>query len=107
MQKQKGFYKHKKLWRARLWLPDAGEVYLGHYRQKEEAALAFDRAAIALRTFEVAAKQGLNYSADKFRDEYKLLEEMGVDRVASSLRAQAEKEISNLLDAAEPTGPEN
>ena len=74
LQKQKGIYKHKNRWRARLWIPEQGEIYLGHYRSKEDAALAFDRAAIALRTYEKASKQGLNYSKDIYKEEYKMLE---------------------------------
>ena len=73
-QKQKGIYKHNNRWRARLWIPEKGEIYLGHYRSKEDAALAFDRAAIALRTFAKATKQGLNYSKDIYKEEWKLLE---------------------------------
>ena len=36
--------------------------------------MAFDRAAIALRTFAKATKQGLNYSKDIYKEEWKILE---------------------------------
>ena len=77
-----------------MWIPTQGETYLGHYRSKEDAALAFDRAAIALRTYEKATEQGLNYAKDTYKEEYKLLEDLGIDRVAGKLRAHAEKENS-------------
>ena len=47
---------------------------MGHYRSKEDACLAFDRAAIALRTFAKATKQGLNYPKDIYKEEWKILE---------------------------------
>ncbi|QDZ21206.1 AP2/ERF domain-containing protein [Chloropicon primus] len=93
-KKQKGIYKHNNRWRARLWIPEKGEIYLGHYRSKEDAALAFDRAAIALRTYAKATKQGLNYSKDIYKEEFRLLEDLGIDTVACKLRTHAEKENS-------------
>mmetsp|Transcript_25834 Transcript_25834/g.31332 ORF Transcript_25834/g.31332 Transcript_25834/m.31332 type:complete len:116 (+) Transcript_25834:386-733(+) len=83
----KGIYKNQGLWRARIFEKD-GEVYLGHFEQKEEAARAYDKAVLKIRGVEYAQLHGLNFDVREYEKDLKFLEEQPPEEFVVGLRKQ-------------------
>mmetsp|Transcript_35273 Transcript_35273/g.59461 ORF Transcript_35273/g.59461 Transcript_35273/m.59461 type:complete len:119 (-) Transcript_35273:71-427(-) len=87
-----GVYKNQGMWRARLFERNT-DVYLGHWMEREEAGVAYDKAVLKLRGVEWAKKYGLNnemgvnaYDPDEF-------EHLSFEQTVESLRLKAKQSL--------------
>lgn len=81
----KGVYKNHGLWRVRIWVSDH-EVYLGHYSSKKKAASAYDQAAICLRGWDTAVREGLNLDQGLYKPMLNDLRETPFNELVLRLR---------------------
>ena len=79
-----------------MWTPD-GEVYLGHFNSSEKAGQAYDRAAICLKGFEEAVKDGLNFRSTTYHQERDILEESDFGNIVSQLQKMGVKGSGDLV----------
>mmetsp|Transcript_22680 Transcript_22680/g.43356 ORF Transcript_22680/g.43356 Transcript_22680/m.43356 type:complete len:121 (-) Transcript_22680:197-559(-) len=89
-----GVYKNQGVWRARIFERD-GEVYLGHYTDKEEAAKAYDKAVLKLRGVEAQGKRfGVELGLPQLNNDIKkydlrALNEMSFEELVQTMRLKS------------------
>ncbi|KAK3241531.1 hypothetical protein CYMTET_48712 [Cymbomonas tetramitiformis] len=83
----RGIYKNQGLWRTRIFERD-GEIYVGHFESKEEAARAYDKACLKHRGVKWANDFGLNYEVRDYEADIEMFKDMTMEEVVLSLRKQ-------------------
>mmetsp|Transcript_634 Transcript_634/g.1120 ORF Transcript_634/g.1120 Transcript_634/m.1120 type:complete len:118 (-) Transcript_634:166-519(-) len=92
----KGVYRNQGYWRARIWNKDA-EVYLGHFSDIEQAAGAYDKAAIRLRGVKAALNDLLNLDERRYMDEVEYIMEVPFEELVLRLRASGVQGVNSTL----------
>mmetsp|Transcript_18996 Transcript_18996/g.48769 ORF Transcript_18996/g.48769 Transcript_18996/m.48769 type:complete len:117 (+) Transcript_18996:78-428(+) len=91
--KYKGVYQNQGYWRARIWNKDT-EVYLGHFADAEQAAAAYDKAAIRLRGLKAALHDLLNLDERTYMDDADAILEVPFEQLVLNLRASGVQGVS-------------
>lgn len=86
----KGVYKNHGFWRCRIWVSDH-EVYLGHFVSKRKAATTYDQAAICLRGWDTACREGLNLDQHVYKPQLEELTNTPFPELVMKLRDFAVK----------------